>query len=75
MLGWIGCEEPPEGSPQDGEPFTAYGIRKEVQERLLADPARCRRLGEAAAREARERFTWERHKREVEEVYRDLLGG
>jgi hypothetical protein len=33
-LGWVGCEEPPEDSPRDIEPFTPYGIRKEVQELL-----------------------------------------
>jgi len=41
---------------------------------LLADPERARRLGEAAAGDARERFSWERAARIVLGEYEDLLG-
>ncbi|QOZ13585.1 patatin family protein [Bradyrhizobium sp. CCBAU 51765] len=31
---WVGCEEPRDDSNQTNEPFTEYGVRKEVQELL-----------------------------------------
>jgi glycosyltransferase involved in cell wall biosynthesis len=42
--------------------------------RLLGDPALARRLGAAAAEEARTRFAWRRVAREVLAAYRELLG-
>jgi predicted acylesterase/phospholipase RssA len=31
---WVSCDEPPDCSAQESEPFTKYGIRKEVQQLL-----------------------------------------
>jgi glycosyltransferase involved in cell wall biosynthesis len=42
---------------------------------LLRDPARARRMGEAARQRVRERFTTERMVSEVERLYEDLLAG
>jgi glycosyltransferase involved in cell wall biosynthesis len=40
---------------------------------LLADPARCRRMGEAGRRRVLERFTWEQHARGLDALYREVL--
>ncbi|MEX0750866.1 MAG: glycosyltransferase family 4 protein [Dehalococcoidia bacterium] len=40
---------------------------------LLADPERCRRMGEAGRARVLDRFTWERHAGEVEALYERLL--
>ncbi len=41
---------------------------------LLEDPARCRAMGEAGARRARERFSWERTAEETIALYEQVLG-
>ncbi len=33
-VAWVGCEEPEQVSARTGKPLTAYGIRKDVQERV-----------------------------------------
>ena len=43
-------------------------------ERLLADPALCARLGQAARREALEKYTWRRVAEPVRDVYERLCG-
>jgi glycosyltransferase involved in cell wall biosynthesis len=41
---------------------------------LLEDPARCRAMGEAGARRARERFSWRRAAEEMTAIYEDVCG-
>jgi glycosyltransferase involved in cell wall biosynthesis len=41
---------------------------------LLEDPERCRQMGEAGARRARERFSWERTAQETLALYEEVLG-
>jgi glycosyltransferase involved in cell wall biosynthesis len=40
---------------------------------LLADPERCRHMGQAGVARVRERFTWERHARSLEALYRQVI--
>jgi glycosyltransferase involved in cell wall biosynthesis len=42
---------------------------------LLEDPARCRAMGEAGARRARERFSWRRTAEETVALYEEVLDG
>jgi glycosyltransferase involved in cell wall biosynthesis len=41
---------------------------------LIEDPARCRTMGAAGARRARERFSWERTAEETIALYEEVLG-
>jgi glycosyltransferase involved in cell wall biosynthesis len=41
---------------------------------LIEDPARCRTMGAAGARRARERFSWERTAEETVALYEEVLG-
>ena len=40
---------------------------------LLADPIRARKVGEAGAALVRERFSWDRHARELEAIFEEAL--
>jgi glycosyltransferase involved in cell wall biosynthesis len=64
----------------DGETGILYKPDKprrlaEALLRLFADPALAHRLGTQAAREVRERFTWDRHNEAVGALYQELLAG
>jgi glycosyltransferase involved in cell wall biosynthesis len=54
--------------PGEVEPL-AQAIRA-----LLADPARCRAMGEAGARHIRDRFSWQRTAEETLALYEEVLG-
>ena len=41
---------------------------------LLAEPERCRSMGEAGVRRVRERFSWRRTAEETVALYEELLG-
>jgi glycosyltransferase involved in cell wall biosynthesis len=42
-------------------------------EALMKDPDGLRRLGERSVRYARERYGWDRHMKELEEIYQSVL--
>jgi glycosyltransferase involved in cell wall biosynthesis len=42
-------------------------------ERMAADPAGCRRMGEAAAAEVRREHTWDAKAAQVTNIYRTVL--
>jgi glycosyltransferase involved in cell wall biosynthesis len=46
-----------------------------AMERLAADPAGCRRMGEAAAAEVRREHTWDAKAARVADIYRAVVAG
>ena len=49
------------------------GLLRQKMEDLATDHGRCRQVGEAAAQDVRERWTWDAKAKQVTDIYRELL--